>query len=268
MGVKNDAPATEWLHAAIEAARAAAAHIMQVYERAARPTVHLKQDCSPVTEADLGANARILECLAPTGLPFFSEEGEQPTWAERAQWSRFWLVDPLDGTKEFLRRNGEFTVNIALIEEGAPVLGVICQPTTGLLCYAMQHQGTWQLLPGADKPTRLHARPFHFSQPGLDVLVSHSATDPQVEAFIGSLNQPRVSQLGSTLKSLRIAAGQADLYPRHQSISEWDIAAAHIIVQEAGGKMLSLHQRTPLRYNKPNLLTGDFLVMGQEQHAD
>ena len=217
--------------AAIEAGKA----IMEVY---AQPfEVYIKDDDSPVTQADLRASNIIKEILKPTGLPFVSEEDLPP---DRSQFKRYWLVDPLDGTVEFVNRNGEFTVNIALIDDKQPVLGVIYAPVLDRMWDSM-HVG----LSHCGSRTN---RPF-------TVLVSRSHRTPEVDAYINKVLRPVHPDLvidtqGSSLKFARLAEGSADVYVCYSKTKEWDTAAADAILRAAGGKVLRISDGQPLEYSK------------------
>lgn len=218
---------------AIEAALKAGKAIMEVY---ATPfEVYTKDDASPVTQADLRASNIIKETLKPTGLPFVSEEDLPP---DRSQFNRYWLVDPLDGTVEFVNRNGEFTVNIALIDNKQPVLGVIYAPVLDKLWTSVG-------LPHCDSPTK---RPF-------TVLVSRSHRTPEVDEYINKVLRPVHPDLvidtqGSSLKFARLAEGTADVYVCYSKTKEWDTAAADAILRAAGGKVLRISDGQPLEYSK------------------
>ena len=227
------------LQYAIEAAIEAGKAIMEVY---AQPfEVYVKDDNSPVTQADLRASNIIKETLKPTGLPFVSEE-DLPD--DRTQFSRYWLVDPLDGTAEFVKRHGEFTVNIALIDDKQPVLGVIYAPVTNQLWYAVGTHCVCQPV-----TTRTHAvRPY-------TVLVSRSHRTPEVDEYINKVLRPAHPNLvidtqGSSLKFARLAEGSADVYVCYSKTKEWDTAAADAILRAAGGKVLRISDGKPLEYSK------------------
>ena len=219
-------------HAALEAGKA----IMEVY---AQPfEVYTKDDDSPVTQADLRASNIIKEILKPTGIPFVSEEDLPP---DRSQFERYWLVDPLDGTVEFVNRNGEFTVNIALIDDKQPVLGVIYAPVLDRMWNA--ECGMLNESFRIDKK-----RPF-------TVLVSRSHRTPEVDAYINKVLRPAHPDLvidtqGSSLKFARLAEGSADVYVCYSKTKEWDTAAADAILRAAGGKVLRISDGQPLEYSK------------------
>ena len=222
------------LHYAIDAALEAGKAIMEVY---AQPfEVYTKDDDSPVTQADLCASNIIKEMLKPTGLPFVSEEDLPP---DRSQFNRYWLVDPLDGTAEFVKRNGEFTVNIALIDNKQPVLGVIYAPVLDKL---------WT---SEDKN---HSTP-NTQHSTFTVLVSRSHRSPEVDAYINKVLRPAHPDLvidtqGSSLKFARLAEGSADVYVCYSKTKEWDTAAADAILRAAGGKVLRISDGQPLEYSK------------------
>jgi 3'(2'), 5'-bisphosphate nucleotidase len=250
-------------HAALEAGKA----IMEVY---AQPfEVYTKDDNSPVTQADLRASNIIKEILKPTGLPFVSEEDLPP---DRSQFKRYWLVDPLDGTVEFVNRNGEFTVNIALIDDKQPVLGVIYAPVKDTIWYA--DGGHWTKDRGhktEDKkssvlspqslvfsPTSSVPRPF-------TVLVSRSHRTPEVDEYINKVLRPVHPDLvidtqGSSLKFARLAEGSADVYVCYSKTKEWDTAAADAILRAAGGKVLRISDGKPLEYSKKDYPNPPFVA--------
>ncbi|HTO74089.1 MAG TPA: 3'(2'),5'-bisphosphate nucleotidase CysQ [Gemmatimonadales bacterium] len=226
--------------------------------------VERKQDSSPVTAADRAAHAVIMRGLAawdPT-IPIVSEEGDIPGPEVRDQWDRFWLVDPLDGTKEFLQRNGEFTVNIALIERGDPVLGVIFAPALDLLYFAGNGLGAWKSEGGA-APVRVYSKP---AAPGAPLVVAESRSHPSaaLEEYLKTLPIARRVQAGSSLKFCWVAEGKADIYPRLGPTMEWDVAAGDCIFRNSGRGGL---RRSPLKYNQPELRNEGFVVGLDDQGA-
>lgn len=239
-------------------AERAAAAILEVYH--SDFAVREKDDHSPLTQADLAAHRTILaglRALTPD-WPVLSEEAAATPWAERSRWERYWLVDPLDGTREFVKRNGEFTVNIALIENHAPVLGVVQAPATGELAWAWEGGGAWHRERGGST-TRLEA-----SSRGnpLRVAGSRSHASPREAELLGAYGPTLKLPLGSSLKFLRIAAGAADLYLRLGSTSEWDTAAGQCVLEEAGGRVFDLHG-VRLRYNtRDSLINPEFAAVG------
>lgn len=223
--------------------------------------VEKKDDDSPVTAADLLANRIIiagLKALTP-GLPVLSEESAQVGWAVRRHWRRFWLVDPIDGTREFIKRNGQFTVNIALIDNGEPVLGVVQAPVDGRVWHAVQGHGACLRLDGCDHPLRAR-------QPAtapLQVAVSRSLQIPRGERLLACMGEVDALRLGSSLKFCRIAEGTVDVYPRLGQTSEWDTGAGQCVLEAAGGQVLCLHDGRPFRYNqRQTLLNGEFIALG------
>ena len=247
------------LEAVATIAAEAGERIMRVY-RSDFAVAH-KDDRSPLTQADLAAHLHIvasLQKLTPD-LPVLSEEGVAIDYGIRRRWQRYWLVDPLDGTKEFVKRNDEFTVNIALIEQGMPTLGAIHAPALGLSYAAAAGVGAmrWR---GDGQHQAIRTRPV----PARPVfVVSKSHRDAALDAFLARAPAHDAVSRGSSLKFCQIAEGSADLYPRTGPTSEWDTAAGQCIVEQAGGLVLRTPALSPLRYNeKESLLNPNFLVIG------
>ncbi len=244
----------------IALARDAAARILEIYE--GDFAVEHKDDRSPLTAADLAAHHCILaglERLAP-GIPVLSEESAQDVPAlVRRQWSRMWLVDPLDGTREFIKRNGEFTVNIALIgEDGSPVLGVVQAPATGALWHGQRGRGAFRRDGDADIAIRVRAP----ATAPLRVAASRSHRDARTEALMGRMGEVEPVGIGSSLKFCRLAEGAMDVYPRFGPTSEWDTAAGQCVLEAAGGIVVDPRGRA-LRYNqRDTILNGDFIALG------
>lgn len=247
------------LDTAIEAATSASKEILAVY-LSADFQAEVKDDNSPLTLADKRAHHSISEVLAPSRLPLLSEEGADVPYRERRGWEYFWLVDPLDGTKEFMKRNGEFTVNIALIHKGVPVLGVVAVPVTGEVFYAAKGLGAWLKKDGREAPLKKRT-PVKLDQPGLRVVASRSHMNDETQRFIDQLKSPVLVSKGSSLKFMLVAEGLADLYPRYAPTMEWDTAAAHAVVLETGAQVLQAGTNQALTYNKENLLNPFFLVV-------
>ena len=242
-------------------AQEAAARILEIYQQDF--LVEHKEDRTPVTEADMASHHYISEALAALdpSFPVLSEESAEIPFETRRQWQRYWLVDPLDGTQEFVRRNGEFTVNIALIEDQAPTLGVVLSPVHGTTYYGARGVGAFRI----DADCRVMQIRSRSKADTPRVIYSRSKPSKPLLAFLSNLGEHQALRLGSSLKSCRVAEGDADIYPRFGLTGEWDTAAAQIIVEEAGG-MLADTQMNPLRYNtKPSLLNPDFLVVGDAQ---
>ncbi|MCB1207267.1 MAG: 3'(2'),5'-bisphosphate nucleotidase CysQ [Verrucomicrobiae bacterium] len=255
---------TEWRDAIIDIAHQAGDAIMAVYRRDDFD-IETKGDNSPLTAADLAANRVIvdgLRALTPD-IPILSEEGKEIAWDARRGWTRFWLVDPLDGTREFIKRNGEFTVNIALVRDGVPVLGVVYQPVGDHLYWASKGTGAWKSSEGGE-PVHLEGGPHYLEKPEVTVVASRSHLTDDVRDFIADLeaNGKTVEFLsaGSSLKLCLVAEGSADVYPRLGPTMEWDTGAAHAIALEAGRQVLEHGTGTALRYNKENLLNPYFIV--------
>jgi len=240
-------------------AREAGAAIMEIY--AGEFNVELKGDASPLTCADRASHEVIVKGLHASfpDLPILSEEGRDIPYAERKNWQRFWLVDPLDGTKEFIKRNGEFTVNIALIEGGQVTAGVVHVPALDKTYLGIRGQGSW-LTVGTGDPVRIVAREAdHVS--GLTVVMSRSHPSPELAAYLEDLKVANALPVGSSLKFCVVAEGKADLYPRFGPTMEWDTAAGHAVVEGAGGTVTTVDGKK-LQYNKENLLNPHFIVSG------
>jgi 3'(2'), 5'-bisphosphate nucleotidase len=240
-------------------AREAGTRILDIYET--EFDVQQKHDKSPVTEADMAAHAYLAEELASLvpEYPLISEEDKIAPFAERRCWQRYWLVDPLDGTREFVKRNGEFTVNVALIENGEPVIGVIHAPLLNTCYYACRGQGAWRQ-EGTMPPVDMQVRQRCASPVVVAGGVPHKGS--KLSQFLDRLGPHIHIRVGSSLKSCLVADGRVDIYARFGPTSEWDTAAAQCIVEESGGHMTDL-QLQPLRYNqKESVLNPHFLVFG------
>ncbi len=245
-------PVTELAHRAGEA-------ILEIYN--GDFAVELKDDDSPLTKADLASDRVIaagLRALTPD-IPVLSEESGMPPFAERSQWPRYWLIDPLDGTREFVNRNDEFTVNIALIDDHRPVLGVVHVPVAGITYAAAEGYGATRQDAGAEP------RPIAVTQVSrqpVRVVGSRSHRGASLDAYLLALGEHELLPMGSSLKFCRLAEGDADLYPRFGLTSEWDTAAAQAVVEQAGGQVLRLNGK-PLLYNtKEDILNEHFMVIG------
>jgi 3'(2'), 5'-bisphosphate nucleotidase len=246
-------------------AQAAGEVIMGIYEDALGVEISKKSDDSPLTQADSAANELIckgLISLTPD-IPIISEENKQIPYEERRHYDYAWLVDPLDGTKEFIKRNGEFTVNIALIHQQKVVLGVVYTPATSEMSWGVQGEGAYRVKNG--ETMKLIAASFSMDQPGLGVVCSRSHLTDETQSFIDALNTPNLVSKGSSLKFLVLAEGKAHIYPRLAPTMEWDTGAAQIILEEAGGQVLDNQTKAPLRYNKENLLNPYFVAYGNLQ---
>ncbi|MDQ3015793.1 MAG: 3'(2'),5'-bisphosphate nucleotidase CysQ [Bacteroidota bacterium] len=244
--------------------RKAAAAILEIYADVDRFNTQIKEDQSPLTEADLRANDIIrhdLNLLYP-GVPVISEEMKHEEYAERRKYTQYFLVDPLDGTKEFIKRNGEFTINIAYVEENTSVGGFVCVPASGNIYVAEKHSGAYRIDP-ANQKKEIQSLPFYFTDRKLNVVASRSHRDPDTERVISQLTEPEIISVGSSLKLILIAEGKAHFYPRFGPTMEWDTAAAQCILEEAGGSLLNADTLLPFTYNKESLLNASFLAFGK-----
>jgi len=260
----------ELLNVSVLAAVEAGKKILEVYEQDF--SVETKADNSPLTIADKHSHEVIKEALKTTGFPLLSEEGKELEYNDRSNWETFWLVDPLDGTKEFIKKNGEFTVNIALVKKGKPVLGVVYVPVTGVLYYGAEGMGSFcttvskslsadniddvfqtaTVLPASQQPAVF------------TVVASRSHNTPETEAFIeekrkqhGEVN---LISSGSSLKLCLVAEGKAQVYPRLAPTMEWDTAAGHAVAKFAGCTVYNYETKQEVVYNKENLLNPWFVV--------
>jgi len=247
----------------LEIARQAGKVIMEVYARDF--AVESKEDKSPLTEADRLANDVIVSGLRQLhpDIPIISEETKTVPYAERKDWTRYWLVDPLDGTKEFIKKNGEFTVNIALVVNGEPALGVVYQPAAGTL-YAGSREGGSFKIDAQGQRTALAPGKSYLEKQTVRVVASRSHMTPEVEEFVAKLQKDgrevELTSSGSSLKLCMVAEGTADVYPRFGPTMEWDTAAAHAVALHAGRQVLNHETGGPLLYNKENLLNPWFIV--------
>ena len=269
----------------ISAALDAGRTILEIYEH--NMQIEYKADKSPLTAADRASHEILIRRLknAPVQFPILSEEGRNIPFTERLKWETFWLVDPLDGTKEFIKRNGEFTVNIALVQNGSPQLGIIYVPVKDTLYFAAVGIGSWKFESASVLPEQVSLEqikkqanrlPFNFDSDlsvskqsvPLTVVGSRSHVSDEFKSFVESLKQkyPKVDFIstGSSLKFCLVAEGKADIYPRLGPTMEWDTGAGQVIVEQAGGVVLDAEGQTPLRYNKENLLNPWFIVKGKK----
>ena len=276
---------SDLLPVTISAARDAGRAILEIYQNDME--IEYKADKSPLTAADRASHEILSSHLkaAPIQIPILSEEGRDILFTERREWETFWLVDPLDGTKEFIKQNGEFTVNIALVQNGSPQLGIIYVPVKDSLYFAAVGIGSWKLesaseLPEQASPDQIikqaNRLPFDFDSElsgskqsvPLTVVESRSHVSEEFKSFIGNLKQKyrKVDFIsaGSSLKFCLVAEGKANIYPRLGPTMEWDTGAGQVIVEQAGGVVLDADRQTPLRYNKKNLLNPWFIVKGKE----
>jgi len=242
-------------------AKDAGATILDIYNTADFQ-VEQKADDSPLTIADRSANKVICDGLEALDIqfPIISEENKAIPYAERKHFEYAWLVDPLDGTKEFIKRNGEFTVNIALIHNNQIILGVVYTPVTDDLYWAVKGEGAY--LVKGENTTKLAANHFKMTDRNLGVVCSRSHLNEATQSFVDQLDTPERVPKGSSLKFLILAQGGAHLYPRLAPTMEWDTGAAQIVLEEAGGKVIAQDTNKPLQYNKENLLNPYFIAYG------
>ena len=247
-------------------AQKAGNEIMKIYQQDFE--VDYKKDNSPLTKADIKSNEIITESLKDLypEIPILSEENKEVPYNIRRNWEYFWLIDPLDGTKEFVKKNGEFTVNIALIYKNMPVLGVIYAPVLDLLYYAQKDQGAFK----QDKNKKSQRLPI-YNYPDnhtLKVIVSKSHYNQETKEFVNNLKSQyekiEFINIGSSLKLCLIAEGKADIYPRLAPTMEWDIAAGQTIVEESKGRIIKYKTEESIKYNKQNLLNPYFIATRQE----
>jgi len=244
-----------------EISHRAGSAILNVYQQDF--SVTQKKDDSPLTQADLASHNIICDALAALtpDIPLLSEESTEIDFAIRSGWTQYWLIDPLDGTREFVNRNGEFTVNIALISNHAPVFGVVYVPVTGVTYTGIERLGASRQDPG-QAPVSIQVR-----QPCANPIVvvgSRSHANPKLLHHLAAIGDYEMVSMGSSLKFCLLAEGKADFYPRLGPTSEWDTAAAHAVVNAAGGKIITLDGE-PLQYNrKESLLNPEFLVIADD----
>ena len=255
----DPAPSAAVREGVVAIARDAARAILQVYE--GDFDVERKADASPLTAADMAAHRCIvagLRALTPD-IPVLSEESAHAvSFDERRGWHTFWLVDPLDGTREFVKRNGEFTVNIALVVDGVPVFGVILAPVGGTVWHGAPGQGAFRRDGDDERAIRVRAP----AVAPLRVAASRSHLDPRTSALMERIGDTEAVGMGSSLKFCLLAEGGMDVYPRFGPTSEWDTAAGQCILEAAGGAVLGLSGE-PFRYNqRDTLLNGDFIALG------
>lgn len=257
------------LETAIQASVKAGEEILKVYNSSIH--VELKDDKSPLTEADKKSHQAIVSFLNNTQIPILSEEGKSIDYHERKNWNLFWCVDPLDGTKEFIKRNGEFTVNIALISNGNPIAGVIYVPVKKTLYFSSETIGAHKVTLSKEMRLELvdlvrvsQKLPSKKETDAYVVVASRSHMSPETEEFVETLKKKHekieITSMGSSLKLCLVAEGKADVYPRFAPTMEWDTAAGQAIAQGAGKKVINHTTGNPLDYNKENLLNNWFIV--------
>ena len=241
----------------IKIADEASEKVLHIYQSDFK--VNYKEDHSPITAADIASHDMIVKGLRQISrdIPILSEEGAEIPWEERKKWRRFWLIDPIDGTKDFTQRTGEFTVNIAMIEDGEPVMGVVTAPALKEAFWGIKGEGAHM----RDRTGRVHGIRVAEPKDTLRVVASKNHLNEETRAFIETLGSHETVQAGSSLKFCRIAEGHADIYPRMGPTSEWDTAAAHAVLVAAGGKVQT-PEGQPLVYGKENILNPNFIAAG------
>lgn len=241
----------------IKIADEASEKVLHIYQSDFK--VNYKEDHSPITAADIASHDIIVKGLRQISrdIPILSEEGAEIPWEERKKWRRFWLIDPIDGTKDFTQRTGEFTVNIAMIEDGEPVMGVVTAPALKEAFWGIRGEGAHM----RDRTGRVHRIRVAEPKDTLRVVASKNHLNEETRAFIEALGSHETVQAGSSLKFCRIAEGHADIYPRMGPTSEWDTAAAHAVLVAAGGKVQT-PEGQPLVYGKENILNPNFIAAG------
>lgn len=258
----------ELLNIAIQAALEAGKVIMEIYETDDFG-IDMKSDNSPLTKADIASHDVIVSHLEKTRIPVLSEEGKNIPYEDRKDWKQLWIVDPIDGTKEFIKRNGEFTVNIALIENNIPVLGVVLTPALNELYFASKEIGSFKVNTlGTDDLSQLKVKaeklPLKSDRLTYTVVASRSHMSPETETFIAELEKEHGAintiTKGSSLKLCMVAEGQADCYPRFAPTMEWDTAAGQTICMYAGFSVIDWSTKKEMIYNRENLLNNWFLV--------
>lgn len=245
------------IHILNDIARRAGRKILKHYHSGIE--VDRKDDNSPLTKADMDAHREIVRGLNESypDIPIISEESKVPDYEVRKEWARFFLVDPLDGTKEFIKRNGEFTVNIALIEDGVPVMGVVYIPADGVLYYASRDGGAWKQS-GGSNPEKIEHTPYQKGDPArIMVSRSHGGSDTAERLKEMGIEVSEEVPSGSSLKFCLVAEGRADLYPRFGPTMEWDTAAADAVFRYSGKNG---PRESPLKYNKEDLHNPEFII--------
>lgn len=242
----------------LKIADAASEKVMAIYQTDFK--VNFKADESPITAADVASHRIIEEGLRNLShdIPILSEEGLEAPWSERRHWHRFWLIDPIDGTRDFTQRTGEFTVNIALIEQGRPILGVVTAPALKEAFWGLKGEGAYK----RDRNGRVHRLSVVVPPAEKRVVASKNHLNEETRDFIEKLGPHKLVQAGSSLKFCRIAEGKADIYPRMGPTSEWDTGAAHAVLSAAGGKVQTLEGK-PLEYGKEDVLNPSFVASSQ-----
>ena len=257
------------LKTAIEAALQAGKAILEIYHSGAFD-IEIKEDNSPLTKADTASHNIIMSYLESTGIPILSEEGKAIAYDKRKEWNQLWIIDPIDGTKEFIKRNGEFTVNIALIKNQKPILGVIFVPAKGELYFSTKEMGAFKVTVDLENYdvdliiSNENKLPLQREDKTFTIVASRSHMSPETEAYVQEMRdihgEVHLISKGSSLKLCMVAEGVADCYPRFAPTMEWDIAAGHAICEHAGFQVIDWGTKENMLYNRKQLLNHWFLV--------
>ena len=251
------------LESIIEISKNAGNSILDIYnDNKKNNKIIIKSDNSPLTLADKKSNDVICKALSKLSIkiPILSEEGSKIDYNKRKEWNKFWLIDPLDGTKEFIKKNGEFTVNIALIENGIPILGVVHAPVLNTTWYGAMGKGSFKIIQN-ENPKKINVIEKNHSSETIKIVSSRShANNPKLDNYTSQFNNFELIKMGSSIKICLVADGSAHYYPRFGPTMEWDTAAAHAVVKYAGGNIFQIESNIELEYNKSNLLNPGFLV--------
>ena len=247
------------LQIALEAAVKAGENIMEVYNSTESINYERKADDSPLTIADKKSHNTIIDFLKDTDIDIISEESKSIEYQERKNWEEYWLIDPLDGTKEFIKKNGEFTVNIALIKNNKPHLGIVYCPVKKILYWNDNNKKVFKREKEETREIKKR-KPINENEEGLRVVVSRSHMSEETSEYVNKLTRPELISCGSSLKFLYIADNKADIYPRFGPTMEWDTAAAHSILNALEIHVINLDTGRELSYNKENLLNPYFII--------
>lgn len=260
---------TELLNTAITAALEAGKAILEIYHSGVYE-VEVKEDNSPLTKADKASHNMIMSFLTKTNIPVLSEEGKFISYLERKDWKKLWIIDPIDGTKEFIKRNGEFTVNIALIENQKPIIGVIFVPVSGELYFSSMELGAFKIVVDLNDfdfkslISKANKLPLQRKDKTFTIVASRSHMSPETDNFVQEMRRTHgvvnLISKGSSLKLCMVAEGQADCYPRFAPTMEWDTAAGHAICEYAGFKVIDMDTKEIMKYNREELLNNWFLI--------
>ena len=250
----------DFINVALDAAVLAGEKIMEIYNASEYIDFESKNDNSPLTIADKKSHDTIVSMLKKTGTHIISEESESIDYKIRKKWKEYWLIDPLDGTKEFIKKNGEFTVNIALIKNNSPFIGIVYCPVKKILYWNDSNKNVFKKIIGKEKKQLNKRKKIDQVKKNLRVIVSRSHLNEDTTQYIKKLNDPQLISCGSSLKFLYIADNKADIYPRFGPTMEWDTAAAHSILKALDIMVTNLEDKRELSYNKKNLLNPYFLI--------